>query len=60
MTDTFAGKEIYKSFLELNCLEVYKAMHFAYDYNLSYVFLFELIFASKCTQKSLVKLRRSS
>jgi hypothetical protein len=34
MTDTFEGKEIYKSFLELNCLEVYKTMHFAYDYNL--------------------------
>jgi len=35
MTNTFAGKEIYKSFLERNCLEIYKAMHFAYDYNLS-------------------------
>ena len=35
MTDTFAVKEIYKTFLELNCLESYKAMHFAYDYNLS-------------------------
>jgi len=35
MTDTFAGKEMYKSFFELNYLEVYKAMHFAYDYNIS-------------------------
>jgi hypothetical protein len=29
------GKEIYKSFLDLNRLEVYKTMQFAYDYNLS-------------------------
>jgi hypothetical protein len=35
MTDTFEGKEIYKSFLDLNRLGVYKNMHFAYDYNLS-------------------------
>jgi hypothetical protein len=34
MTDTFEGKEIYKSFLELNCLEFYKALHFACEYNL--------------------------
>jgi len=35
MTDMFEGIEIYKSFLKINCLEVYKIMHFAYDYNLS-------------------------
>ena len=35
VTETFEGKEIYKSLLELNCLEVYNGMHFAYDCTLS-------------------------